>query len=147
MLNFISRTYKSRPNDLLQFISMLELWRIPQFSAQHQEIVVATTIYTGVLETPRPMATLYIAEKQGHQPLCGTIELIDETGPNEQPSTIELRLEGLPFHNFNPNARWNSILKKRYDLQDCTALAREVREVIANHWASNWFTSVPFDQR
>lgn len=147
MSNFTPRQYKSSPHDLLHFIGMLDLWNVPCFSQEHQEIVVATNISTGILERHRPMATLYIAERKGHQPLTGTIVLFDDTGRDEQPGTIELRLEGRPFHEFNPNAMWAPIVEKRYGLQDCAALAREVREAIAAHWASNWFSSVPLDQR
>jgi hypothetical protein len=147
MLNFTPRQYKSSSHDLAHFIGMLDLWNVPCFSKEHQEIVVATSIFTGVLEIPRPMATLYIAEKKGHQPLTGTIVLFDSTGPDERPGTIELHLEGYRFRDFNPNAMPNPIIEKHYALQDCAALARELSEVIASHWKSNWFTSVPLDQR
>ena len=147
MLNFTPRQYKSSPHDLAHFIGMLDLWNVPCFSKEHQEIVVATSISTEVLEMPRPMATLYIAEKKGHQPLTGTIVLFDYTEPDERLGTIELRLEGRRFRGFNPNATWTPIIEKHYELQDCAALARELSEVIATHWKSNWFTSVPLDQR
>jgi len=146
MLNFTPKQYKSSPHDLLNFISMLELWHVSCFSKEHQEIVVATSIWTGVLDTPRPMATLYIAEKRGHQPLTGTIVLVDDTERDEQPGTIELRLEGRPFHEFNPNAMWNPIIEKRYGPQDCISLVGGLRGVIEAHWTSSWYLPVSPDQ-
>lgn len=141
------RQYKTSPRDLLQFIGMLDLWTAPCFKEEHQEIVVATTTWTGVLDTPRPMATLYITEKKGHEEMCGTIVLIDDTPRDAQPGAIELRLEGRPFHRFNPNAMWAPVIEKHFSTADCRIIVQDLHEVIATHWANHWFTSVPFEER
>lgn len=147
MFNIIPKQYKSSPHDLLHFIGMLNLWQVSRFSQEHHELVVAIRTWTGVLQTPRPMATLYIAERMGHRPMTGTIVLIDNTELNAQSGTIELLLEGRPFHSFNPNEMWTPRLDTRYPLQDCAAFAPELREVIAAHWDSNWFSSAVLDQK
>ncbi|TES65646.1 hypothetical protein E2P84_36575 [Burkholderia cepacia] len=147
MPNYSPRKYKSSPRDLLKFIDMLDLWSVPRFNVENQEIVVATTTWTGVLNTPRPMATLYIAGKLAHQEFSGTIVLIDDTDRDAEPGAIELRLEGRPYHEFNPNQRWAPTIEKSYNVPNGGAIVQEVREVIATHWADTWFTTVPFDQR
>jgi hypothetical protein len=131
---FPPKQYKSNPHNLLNFINMMNLWEVPGLYSTGREIVVATNIWTGILNAHRPMATLFLASSSTHEPMSGAVILIDDTEANEQAGIIELRLEARRYHDFNPNEHLAPIIDERYRPQDAATLARRLREVIVAHW-------------
>jgi hypothetical protein len=131
--------YKKNPSDLLCLIAALHLWSDERMNKETQSVVIATGTWGGVMFSQRPMATLYIGGAESHQPVTGKVVLIDDTPEVAPNGDFELRLEGYPNHEYNPNVRWAPILGKTYNSKDypshrdCLA---DLYNDIANHFSA-----------
>ena len=142
MLTPIMTKYRATPGSLLNLINALNLWESPLLHKDSQELVVATTIWTGVLQMPRPMATLYIAEKKWHQPVRGTIVLIDDTPVDAHPNEMRLRLEGRRFDDFLSGMVLNPIRNMEIKTADYLDIVEVLRENISAHWSETRFKTI-----
>lgn len=143
MLQFREVEYRKDYGPLLNFATRLDLWVDPRAAKPNGEIAFVLGTWTGVLNTPRPMVTLYSAEKMAHSPMSGTIVLIDDTPDDLPPSHFHLRLEGRPYHDFNLTTVWAPIFQKEYHLnpENWTGVRNEIREDILQHFANTPYSS------
>lgn len=138
-LNFTPVTYRDSHASLMSLIQHLNLDLTEAFIS-HYGLGIVNNIRGGLVEGPnRPQTHLFVAGP-GYQPWSGIVTIVDQTVPARTGLTnvdyFELVVELYPYHEYNPNAKWNYV--RQFQLSGYAGMfITELRQAILEHFATH----------